>query len=384
MDEDYVYYAFNGEGTRGGLVILSGDLTQSISVFGECGVDEASGLGYIADDETDLVIAFGVIENSDGTYSIDFGDLGTAVVGAAEPKKVLDAMDTVMAGTTDVTAEFIASLEAAQQATPNTIDITGWNYYCGFVEQPGDFYDDTLFFAMNPEGTQAGMILVDAASTGTCASIFGDFLYDEETGYFYIYESGTEQVAVFRMYDIGYEGYYSLDLGGLGFVSIGTQPEDVAGSFTAIAAGRTSDNTDAFLAELAQITEEEVEDPEGSYFFSGTMDTGDSVYYARMMGGTNNMLVILSPDREQAVMAQGETTYDEATQTECITDLFTGYGVFYQVQKVSGGYQLIFANGALGTVTVTNCSDYEVYDAMDYAFMNPENVTGAFVDALNQ
>lgn len=386
MGEDYIYYAFNDGGTRGGLVILSADLTQSISVFGECGVDEESGLAYIADDDSNLVMIFGVTENADGTYTIDFGDLGTALVGAAEPKAVLDAMDTIMAGTTDVTADFIASLEAAQQEqqTANTIDITGWKYYAGFVEQPGDFYGDTLFFTMNPEGTQAGMILVSATSTGACASVFGDFLYDEATGLFYIQESGTEQTAVFQMYDIGYEGYYSLDLGGLGYVTIGVQPESVAGDFTAVAAGRTTDTTDAFLAELAKITEGAVEDPEGSYYFSGTMDTGDSVYYARTMGGTNNWLIILSADQMQAVIAQGETTYDEATQTECITDLFTGYKVFYQVQKVSGGYQLIFANGAQGTATVTKCADYEVMEAMDYAFMNPENITGAFVEELNR
>ena len=87
--------------------------------------------------------------------------------------------------------------------------------------------------------------------------------------------------------------------------------------------------------------------------------------------------------QEKAVMAQGATTFDEVTQTEVITDIMTGYQVYYQVQKVSGGYQLIFAGGQLGTVTLTKCTDYEFFDAMDYAFINPENITGAFVDALN-
>lgn len=382
MGEEYVYYAFNEDGTRGGLMFLSADLTKSISVFGECGVDEQTGIAYIIDDTTNLLVGFGVTENADGTYTIDFGNLGTAVVGAAEPQVVLDAMDTIMAGTTDVTAEFIASLEAEEQGTSNVVDITGWNFFAGFVEQQGDFYDTTIVFTHDATASKAGIMFVKAGGTGEGGFLFGDYLYDEATGLSYIYDSVSDLAAVFSMSLIA-DGIYTVDFGGLGYVTMVSQPENVGYDVYSLASTATVDVTEAFLLELARITEAGEEDPELSYYFSGTMDTGDTVYYSRTMGGTNNALVILDPAQEKAVMAQGATTFDEVTQTEVITDIMTGYQVYYQVQKVSGGYQLIFAGGQLGTVTLTKCTDYEFFDAMDYAFINPENITGAFVDALN-
>jgi len=109
-DESTLFYAFNEDGTRGALFVLSPDATQSVSVIGDCGFDEESGVEYIVDDETGLTIAYGAVDEGDGGYSLDFGDLGTAIVVASDPQQVLDAMDTIAADTTDITEDFIASL----------------------------------------------------------------------------------------------------------------------------------------------------------------------------------------------------------------------------------------------------------------------------------
>jgi len=109
-DESTLFYAFNEDGTRGALFVLSPDATQSVSVIGDCGFDEEGGVEYIVDDETGLTIAYGAVDEGDGGYSLDFGELGTAIVVASDPQQVLDAMDTIAADTTDITEEFIASL----------------------------------------------------------------------------------------------------------------------------------------------------------------------------------------------------------------------------------------------------------------------------------
>ena len=111
MDDDStIYYAFNETGTRGALFVLSPDATQSVSVIGDCGYDEESGVEYIVDDENGLTIAYGVVDEGDGGYSLDFGELGTALVVVSDPQTVLNAMDVITADTTDVTEDFIASL----------------------------------------------------------------------------------------------------------------------------------------------------------------------------------------------------------------------------------------------------------------------------------
>ena len=105
---------FNEDGTRGGLMFLLADLERSVSVFGNYGMEE-DGYEYIADDETGLTIYFRAELLENGQYAVDLGNLGVAVVEAAEPEKVIDAMDTIMTGTTDVTAEFIEALKMEQE-----------------------------------------------------------------------------------------------------------------------------------------------------------------------------------------------------------------------------------------------------------------------------
>ncbi|MBQ8400895.1 MAG: hypothetical protein IJX14_03095 [Clostridia bacterium] len=109
-DESTLYYAFNEDGSRGALYVLSPDATESVSVIGDCGFDEEGGVEYIVDDETGLTIAYGVVDEGDGGYSLDFGELGTAIVVVSDPEEVLNAMDVIEADTIDITADFIASL----------------------------------------------------------------------------------------------------------------------------------------------------------------------------------------------------------------------------------------------------------------------------------
>ena len=112
MDDDStIYYAFDETGTRGALMFLSPDYTSSISVIGDSDFDEESGIEYITDDATGLTIGYAVADNGDGSYSLDLGNLGSAIVAEADPQEVLNAMDTIAEGTTDVTQDFINSLE---------------------------------------------------------------------------------------------------------------------------------------------------------------------------------------------------------------------------------------------------------------------------------
>ncbi len=63
------------------------------------------------DDETGLQINFTTTDNGDGTLTVDMGDGDVATIAAADAQTVVEAMDVIAAETTDVTAEYIASLQ---------------------------------------------------------------------------------------------------------------------------------------------------------------------------------------------------------------------------------------------------------------------------------
>lgn len=109
-DETGVYYAFNETGDRGAFVALSPDNTQSISLIGDYVFDDAEGIGYITDDTTGASLAFIATVYDDSSIEVDLGDLGTASIGEVDAETIIACMDIIQAGTTDVTAEWLASL----------------------------------------------------------------------------------------------------------------------------------------------------------------------------------------------------------------------------------------------------------------------------------
>ena len=390
---DYIYYVFSEDGTRGGLMLLLTEVNGSVSVFGDYGVDAETGYEYLVDDETGLTIYFSATLLDNGEYLIDLGNLGTAQIGAAEAAEVIEAMDTILENTEDVTEVLIEELRKAMEEEQNTAtggnyaartipDVTGWTVYAGSVEQPGDFVGATLVFAHNPNADFAGMVAVDGA-TGDAAYLFGEYLYEEGTGLSYIYDEGADLAAVFTLMDIGMEGVYYLDMGALGQVAVVSQSEDILRSVIGLANATTNDETEAFLVALASgagLGNSE-ENQEGMYFFSGVMDNGNQVYYSRMNGGTYNTLIIIEGDN--AVFAQGTTTYDAATKTETITDeMFGGDQFFYQLEKIDGGYQLVFAGGRMGTVNVWECTEYEYMQAEEAFHMT--KINAEFAKELNK
>lgn len=256
-------------------------------------------------------------------------------------------------------------------------DMTDWKFYLGTIEQAGDFNGNSLVFARNKNLYYAGFAFINADGT-IGGYFFGTTGVDENTMIYSITEETTGEVAYFKM--SGGADYYEFDLGGLGMVTALKQEENIAQQYVELVDKVTTNSTPEFLIELAKVKEGLVED--GYYY--GVMDTGELVYYARTENDTYRGLLITSANREDIVVVWGYVYCDETTGVEYIYDS-TGYTVFYQVTPLDGGYELKFANGALGTVTVTGCGEMEFNDAMDYAFKESiNNRLEEFVNGLNQ
>ena len=56
----------------------------------------------INDESSQLAITFGVEDNGDGTFTLDYGDIGKAVAANCEVSEVLKMMDTVDQNTSSV------------------------------------------------------------------------------------------------------------------------------------------------------------------------------------------------------------------------------------------------------------------------------------------
>ena len=256
-------------------------------------------------------------------------------------------------------------------------DMTDWKFYLGTIEQAGNFNGNSIVFARNKNLYYAGFAFINADGT-IGGYFFGTTGVDENTDIYSITEETTGEVAYFKM--SGGADYYEFDLGGLGMVTALKQEENVAQQHVDLVGKVTTNSTPEFLIELAKVKEGLVED--GYYY--GVMDTGELVYYARTENDTYRGLLITSENREDIVVVWGYTYYDETTGVEYIYDS-TGYTLFYQITPLDGGYELKFANGALGTVIVTGCGEMEFMDAMDYAYKESiNNRLEEFVNGLDQ
>lgn len=308
---------------------------------------------------------------------------------AAEPTKAPEADKAATTAPTEAPAEGEAVEQTAPTATPEptptpvpvvdrtVYDMSDWKFYLGTIEQAGNFNGNSIVFARNKNLYYAGFAFINADGT-IGGYFFGTTGVDENTMIYSITEETTGEVAYFKMN--GGADYYEFDLGGLGMVTALKQEENIAQQYVDLVDKVTTNSTPEFLIELAKVKEGLVED--GYYY--GVMDTGELVYYARTENDTYRGLLITSANREDIVVVWGYVYCDETTGVEYIYDS-TGYTVFYQVTPLDGGYELKFANGALGTVTVTGCGEMEFMDAMDYAYKESiNNRLEEFVNGLGQ
>ena len=312
----------------------------------------------------------------------------TKTEATKEPTKAPEADKAATTAPTEAPASDVAvepTATTAPTATPTPVpavnrtvyDMTDWKFYLGTIGQAGDFNGSSLVFARSKNLYNAGFVFINADGT-IGGYFFGITGVDENTGIYSITEETTGEVAYFKMN--GGADFYEFDLGGLGMVTALQQEATVGPEHLEIAKKVTQNVTPEFLIELAKVKEGLVED--GYYY--GVMDTGELVYYARTENDTYRGLLITSENREDIVVVWGYTYYDETTGVEYIYDS-TGYTLFYEVTPLDGGYELKFANGALGTVTVTGCGEVEFMDAMDYAYKESiNNKLEEFVNGLNQ
>ena len=94
-DEDSaILLAMNDDATFSVLVVVDAKSNENASFVGESMT--------INDESSQTAITFGVEDNGDGTYTLDYGDLGKAVVAECEVSEVLEMMDTVDQNTSSV------------------------------------------------------------------------------------------------------------------------------------------------------------------------------------------------------------------------------------------------------------------------------------------
>ena len=62
--------------------------------------------------------------------------------------------------------------------------------------------------------------------------------------------------------------------------------------------------------------------------------------------------------------------------------MFGGDQFFYQLEKIDGGYQLVFAGGRMGTVNVWECTEYEYMQAEEAFHMT--KINAEFAKELNK
>lgn len=101
-DEDSaILLAMNDDATFSVLVVVDAKSNENASFVGES-TNNGDGTMTINDESSQTAITFGVEDNGDGTYTLDYGDLGKAVVAECEVSEVLEMMDTVDQNTSSV------------------------------------------------------------------------------------------------------------------------------------------------------------------------------------------------------------------------------------------------------------------------------------------
>lgn len=94
-----MYLAMNDDATFSLLIIASATEKENLSFVGESTIND-DGTMTINDESSQTSITFGVQDNEDGTFTLDYGDIGTAMVAECEVSEVLEMMDIIDQNTT--------------------------------------------------------------------------------------------------------------------------------------------------------------------------------------------------------------------------------------------------------------------------------------------
>ena len=93
----YMYLAFGNEGTFGMAMFYNVESAESGSWVGEC-TNNGDGTLTISDQNNGTSLTMGV-EEAEGGYQLDMGDVGAALVGEVEKDKFVEAANNISEGT---------------------------------------------------------------------------------------------------------------------------------------------------------------------------------------------------------------------------------------------------------------------------------------------
>lgn len=98
------YYFGDADLTKGGLVLMSEDATEHVSWMGPIEVGEGtdgSTVIQITDSTTGNTVGFSVVDNGDGTMTLDLGDDGSIMVKEVAKGDIIDAINAIQEQTTN-------------------------------------------------------------------------------------------------------------------------------------------------------------------------------------------------------------------------------------------------------------------------------------------
>lgn len=93
-EDTYMYYATNDDVTFSVLVVWNQTENQYYSIVGES-TNNGDGTVTIVDNKEGINFTFGVANNGDDTYSLDCGNLGSALVETTTSEEVLNNMQKI-------------------------------------------------------------------------------------------------------------------------------------------------------------------------------------------------------------------------------------------------------------------------------------------------
>ncbi len=95
-ENTYILCAFGQEGTLGAIVFFNSETLENGSWVGETTTD--GDMMTVSDESNGTTLQLG-IEEADGGYLLDMGDIGSAAVGSMEKSAWVEAVEAVDAGT---------------------------------------------------------------------------------------------------------------------------------------------------------------------------------------------------------------------------------------------------------------------------------------------
>ena len=99
------YYFGDADLTKGGLLLMDASASENVSYMGKIEVGtgtDGSTVIQITDSVTGNTVGFSVVDNADGTLTLDLGDDGAIVMAEAAPSDIIDAINAIQENTTNV------------------------------------------------------------------------------------------------------------------------------------------------------------------------------------------------------------------------------------------------------------------------------------------